>query len=44
MSFAVIWMDPKIVILSDIRQRKTNDTLYCLYVEYKMMVQMRTYL
>ena len=24
MSFAVIWMDPKMVILSGIRQRKTN--------------------
>ena len=44
MSFAVIWMDPKIVILSDIRQRETDVILHCLSVEYKTTVQMRTYL
>ena len=35
MPFAATWMDLEIIILSEIRQRKTNITWYCLYVESK---------
>ena len=33
-SFAATWMDLEIVILSEVRQRKTN-IIYALYVESK---------
>ena len=33
MSFAVTWMDLKIPILSEVRQKKTNIIWYHLYVE-----------
>ena len=32
--FVATWMDLEIIILSEVRQRKTN-ILYCLYVESK---------
>ena len=35
MSFAATWMDLEILILSEIRKRKTNAILYYLYVEFK---------
>ena len=34
MPFAAIWLDLKLVILSDVSQRKTN-MWYCIYVESK---------
>ena len=40
MPFAATWMDPEIIILSEVSQRKTN-ILYRLYVESKkQMIQM----
>ena len=35
MPFAVPWIDPDIVILSKVRQRKIKIIWYCLYVESK---------
>ena len=35
MPFAAAWMDLDIVILSEVRQRKTNIIWYCLHVESK---------
>ena len=35
MPFATTWMDPEIVILSEVSQRKTNIIGYRLYVESK---------
>ena len=40
MPFAATWMDLEIIIISEVRQRKTNITWYCLYVESKKMIQM----
>ena len=40
MPFSVTWMDPEIVILSEVSQRKTNIIRHRLYVESKKMVQM----
>ena len=34
MPFAATWMNVEIIILSEVRQRKTNIT-YLLYVEFK---------
>ena len=33
--FAATWMDPEIIILSEVRQRQTNIIWYRLYVESK---------
>ena len=41
--FAATWMDLEIVILSEVRQRKSNIIWYCLYVESKKMVQMNLF-
>ena len=38
MPFAAIWMDLKIIILSEVRQRKTNIIHYNLYVELKIII------
>ena len=35
MPFAATWMDVEIIILSEVRQRKTNIMGYCSYVESK---------
>ena len=35
MPFATTWMDPEIVILSEVSQRKTNTVYYHLHVESK---------
>ena len=35
MPFAATWMDPQIVILSELSQRKKNIIRYCLHVESK---------
>ena len=39
MPFAATWRDLKIVILSDVRHRKTTITCYQFYVESKTKVQ-----
>ena len=36
MPFAVAWMDLEIILLSEVRQRKTNIIRYHLYVESKI--------
>ena len=38
--FAATWMPLEILILSEVRKRKTNTILYHLYVESKNMAQM----
>ena len=38
MPFATTWMDLKIIITSEVSQRKTNTIWYCLYVESKKMM------
>ena len=43
MPFEAIWMDLQIIILSEVRQRKTN-IWYHLYVELKKKWYKRTYL
>ena len=40
MQFATTWMDLKIVLLSEVSQRKTNIIWYHLYVESKRRAQM----
>ena len=37
--FAGIWMELEIIMLSEIRQRKTNMLWYCLYVESLKKIQ-----
>ena len=39
MSFAAIWMHLEIIILSEVRQRKTN-TIYHLHAEFQNTTQM----
>ena len=39
MPFAATWMDLQMIILHEVRQRKTN-IIYHLYVESKRMIQM----
>ena len=36
MPFAATWMDLEIIILSEVRKRKTNTIRYHLYVEFKI--------
>ena len=36
MSFAATWMDLEVIILSEVRKRKTNTIRYHLYVEFKI--------
>ena len=36
MPFAATWMDLEIIVLSEVRQRKTNVIWYHLYVESKI--------
>ena len=43
MPFAATWMDLEIIILSEVRQRKTNIIWYHLYVESKKMIQMNLF-
>ena len=40
MPFATTWMDLEIIILNEVRQRKTNIIWYHLLVESKKMIQM----
>ena len=40
MPSAAAWVDLEMIILSEVRQRKTNTTWYHLYVESKKMIQM----
>ena len=37
--FTATWMDPEIIIQSEVRQRRTNIIRYHLYVESEKMVQ-----
>ena len=43
MPFAATWMDPEIITLSEVSQRKTNIMWYHLYVESKKMIQMNLF-
>ena len=43
MSFAAIWMDLEIIILSEVSQRKTNIIGYHLYVESKKNDKMNVF-
>ena len=36
MPFAATWMDPEVIILSEVRERKTNTIRYHLYMETKI--------
>ena len=40
MPFAATWVDLEIIVLSEIRKRKTNNIWYHLYVKSKKLVQM----
>ena len=40
MLFSATWMNLKIIILSTVSQRKTNNIWYCFHVESKKMIQM----
>ena len=42
MPFAATWMDLEIIILSEVRQRKTN-IIYHLHVEFRKMIQMNLF-
>ena len=41
--FVATWMDLKMIITSEVSQRKTNTIWYCLYVESKKMMQMNLF-
>ena len=43
MPFSAIWMDPEIITLRDVNQRKTNIIQYHLYVESQKMIQMNLF-
>ena len=44
MSFALAWMDVEIVIISEVRQRKTNKLIwYHLYVDSTKLIQMNLF-
>ena len=45
MPFAATWMDLEIIILSEVRERKTNIIRYHSYVEsnFKKMIQMNLF-
>ena len=43
MPFAATWMDLEIIVLSEVRQRKTNIIWYHLYAESKKMIQMNLF-
>ena len=43
MPFATTWMDLKIILTSEVSQRKTNTVWDCLYVESKKMMQMNLF-
>ena len=43
MPFVATWMDLEIIILSEVRQKKTNIICYHLYVESKKMIQMNLF-
>ena len=43
MPFTETWMDLEIIILSEVRQRKTNIIWYHFYVESKKMIQMNLF-
>ena len=41
--FATTWMQVEIIILSEVRQRKTNILQYHLYVEYLKRIQVNLF-
>ena len=43
MPFAATWMGLESVIISEVRQKKTNIVLYHLYVQSKKMIQMNLF-
>ena len=43
MPFAATWMDTEIIILSEVRQRKTNTNWYHLYVEPKKKIEINLF-
>ena len=43
MPFAATWMDPEIIILSEVNQRNTNIKWYHIHVESKKMIQMNLF-
>ena len=42
--FAATWMQPEIIILSEVSQRKTNIIWHHLYVKSKKMIQMNLFM
>ena len=43
MPFAATWMDLEIIILSEVRKKKTNIIWYHFYVESKKKIQMNLF-
>ena len=41
--FAATWMDLEMIMLSEVRKRKTNATGYHLYVRSRIMMQMNLF-
>ena len=43
MSFTETWVNPEIIILSEVSQTKTDIIWYCLYTESEKMIQINLF-